>query len=108
MRPVASLCSTLILMLTSTLGVALNASASDQASGDRKVTGDNLKMVTPAAELAANRPARGSSMEKVQAAYGAPTRKIAAVGQPPIERWEYPNFTVYFEYQKVIHSVANP
>ena len=107
MRPVASLCSTFILVLISSFGVAPGASADDQASAERKVKGDQLKMTTPA-EAASNRPARGMSMDKVQSAYGAPTRKVAAVGAPPIERWEYPNFTVYFEYQKVIHAVANP
>lgn len=55
---------------------------------------------------AAGRPSRGMSMEKVEATYGAPTRKVAPVGQPPIERWEYPSFTVYFEFSRVIHSVA--
>jgi len=67
---------------------------------------DELKMVPPPAERAANRPSRGTSMDKVLATYGSPTRKVAPIGQPPIERWEYPAFTVYFEYQKVIHSVA--
>ena len=104
MRIAAPVSSAFILALMSLHGFALNASAAD----DRVVKGDQLKMVPPPAERAANRPYRGMSMDKVQAQYGAPTRKVAAVGQPPIERWEYPAFTVYFEYQKVIHSVANP
>jgi hypothetical protein len=62
-------------------------------------------MATPPAATT-GRPTRGMSMEKVEATYGAPARKVAPVGQPPIERWEYPSFTVYFEYRKVIHSVA--
>ena len=66
---------------------------------------EQLQMATPPAATA-NRPTRGMSMEKVEATYGAPARKVAPVGQPPIERWEYPSFTVYFEYRKVIHSVA--
>jgi hypothetical protein len=33
---------------------------------------------------------------------------VAPVGQPPIERWEYPGFIVYFEYRNVLHSVAEP
>jgi hypothetical protein len=68
---------------------------------------DQLK-VPAAAERPANRPSRGMSMDKVEAAHGAPARKVAPVGQPPIERWEYPGFTVYFEYKKVIHSVVEP
>jgi hypothetical protein len=67
--------------------------------------GEPLQMTNPPAATA-GRPTRGMSMDRVEATYGAPTRKVAPVGQPPIERWEYPGFTVYFEYRKVIHSVA--
>jgi len=28
------------------------------------------------------------------------------VGKPPISRWEYPGFVVYFEHEHVIHSVV--
>jgi hypothetical protein len=51
------------------------------------------------------RPARGLSMAQVEARFGAPSRTIAAVGEPPISRWEYPAFIVYFEYDHVIHAV---
>ena len=51
------------------------------------------------------RPSRGMSMAKVTAGWGEPTNKLGAVGQPPIARWEYPAFTVYFEYDHVIHAV---
>ena len=54
-----------------------------------------------------DRPARGMSMEKVEAAFGAPTSRAAPVGQPPITRWEYPGFVVYFEHRHVIHTVAS-
>lgn len=52
-----------------------------------------------------NRPVRGMSMESVQARYGAPLSKRPAVGDPPITRWEYQDFVVYFEYRFVIHAV---
>ena len=51
-------------------------------------------------------PARGMTMDQVTAKFGAPANKIAAVGKPPISRWEYPGFTVYFESDYVIHSVV--
>lgn len=54
----------------------------------------------------AERPARGMTMDRVSAAWGAPVSKGAAVGQPPITRWEYPDFVVFFEYDHVIHAVA--
>lgn len=53
-----------------------------------------------------NGPAGGMSMEQVEIQYGAPTRRYEPVGDPPITRWEYADFVVYFEYQLVIHSVA--
>jgi hypothetical protein len=65
---------------------------------------DELK--TPPAPGSAAGPARGMSMEKVEATYGAPSRRVPAVGEPPITRWEYPGFVVYFERQLVIHAVA--
>lgn len=50
-------------------------------------------------------PDRGISMDQVQARYGAPSAAAAPVGDPPITRWEYPDFVVFFEYSRVIHSV---
>ena len=60
----------------------------------------------PAAQAAAAAPARGMSMAEVEARFGAPAERFAAVGQPPITRWVYPAFVVYFEYQTVVHSVV--
>ena len=51
-------------------------------------------------------PQRGASMSQVEATYGAPVRKHAAVGDPPITRWDYAGFSVYFEREYVIHSVV--
>ena len=51
-------------------------------------------------------PARGMTMDQVATKFGAPTTKVPAVGKPPISRWEYPGFIVYFEAEHVIHSVV--
>jgi hypothetical protein len=51
-------------------------------------------------------PTRGMSMDQVAAKFGAPANKIPSVGKPPISRWEYPGFIVYFEADHVIHSVV--
>jgi hypothetical protein len=66
---------------------------------------DELKM-TPAPEAVSNQPARGMSMERVEAAFGTPSNRVAAVGNPPITRWEYPGFVVFFENNIVLHSVV--
>jgi len=52
------------------------------------------------------RPSRGMSQESVESKYGNPTSVKAPVGDPPISRWEYANFVVFFEYDKVIHTVT--
>lgn len=52
-------------------------------------------------------PARGMSMTQVASKFGEPRAKVAAVGKPPITRWEYPGFVVYFDQQYVIHSVVS-
>jgi hypothetical protein len=57
------------------------------------------------------RPKPGMSMTAVESTYGAPSQRHAAVGgavaqQPPITRWDYPSFSVYFENDRVIHAVA--
>jgi outer membrane protein assembly factor BamE (lipoprotein component of BamABCDE complex) len=51
-------------------------------------------------------PARGMTMDQVVAKFGAPVTKVPAVGTPPISRWEYQGFIVYFEADHVIHSVV--
>ena len=52
------------------------------------------------------RPTRGMTMEQVSTKFGTPVTKVPAVGKPPISRWEYPGFIVYFEADHVIHSVV--
>ena len=51
-------------------------------------------------------PARGMTMDQVATKFGAPVTKVPAVGKPPISRWQYPGFVVYFESEHVIHSVV--
>lgn len=50
-------------------------------------------------------PVRGTTMEQVKQHFGMPERIFPAVGAPPITRWVYPQFVVYFERDWVIHSV---
>ncbi|TDQ40263.1 phosphodiesterase [Thiopseudomonas denitrificans] len=56
-------------------------------------------------QTAAGLPQRGQSQTSVLRAHGEPARRHASVGQPPITRWDYPGFSVYFEYDHVINSV---
>lgn len=57
-----------------------------------------------------NLPRRGLSMAQVESRYGAPERKLQTRGgdtrlHPPIHRWEYASYIVYFERNHVIHAV---
>lgn len=61
--------------------------------------------VSAAQSTAAERPARGSSKARVEALFGAPANRSGAVGQPPITRWDYADFVVFFEYDHVVHTV---
>jgi hypothetical protein len=70
-------------------------------------TADSLLVQRVERAKASSLPRAGASMVDVEAQYGAPTEKRDAVGQPPIARWIYPAFTVYFEYDKVVNAVVN-
>ncbi len=53
------------------------------------------------------RPKAGMRMDAVRRRFGKPKRVIAPVGKPPITRWVYDKYTVYFEGDRVIHSVVH-
>jgi len=65
-----------------------------------------LAVDTAAPSDAVQTPHRGASQASVASRYGEPRQRVAAVGQPPISRWVYDSFTVYFEGDHVIHAVV--
>lgn len=75
------------------------------------LTAEVLKVPRPApvsqsgAAVNVSMPARGMRMDDVEAKFGKPAEKLPAVGDPPITRWAYPEYTVYFEADTVLHSV---
>jgi hypothetical protein len=77
-------------------------------AGAPSLLAQNLEMANPPGGQRAEQalPARGTSMTQVENRFGAPAERFAPVGQPPITRWVYPTFVVYFEYQHVVHTVA--
>ena len=66
---------------------------------------ETLSVPTGDPAAATERPKRGSTMSTVQSRYGEPVTRHAAVGQPPITRWDYAQFAVYFENDRVLHAV---
>lgn len=53
------------------------------------------------------RPTNGQTMEQVKKTFGEPLKELPAVGNPPITRWDYDRYSVYFEYDRVITSVVH-
>jgi outer membrane protein assembly factor BamE (lipoprotein component of BamABCDE complex) len=51
-------------------------------------------------------PTTGMRKDQVEEKFGTPIEKSGPVGTPPIYTWDYSQFTVYFESDHVIHSVA--
>jgi len=66
---------------------------------------DTLKMDGASAMSDDGRPSRGMTQASVESKYGSPASVKAPVGEPPITRWEYSGFVVFFEHDKVIHAV---
>lgn len=56
--------------------------------------------------ISVDKPTRGLSAYQVESKYGVPNSRYGPVGEPAILFWEYDQFTVYFEGDYVIHSVA--
>jgi hypothetical protein len=90
----------LTVELTAALAVVLAGSARAET-----VAVDDQVMVR---ESDLPRPARGMTMHAVEAKFGAPAARHEAVGEPPISRWDYPGFRVFFEKDRVIHAVVDP
>jgi hypothetical protein len=92
-------------ILLGAIGIACGLTGAPSFAQDWQVV-EPPAAQAPAAPARVGLPPRGTSMAQVEAQFGAPTQRYAAVGQPPITRWVYPNFVVYFEYQHVVHAVA--
>ena len=52
------------------------------------------------------RPERGMHMAQVEQRFGTPITRHPAVGRPPITRWDYPQYSVFFEGRTVIDTVV--
>jgi len=72
------------------------------AVADTIVVNDQVQL----RESRLDRPRRGSTMGEVEKHFGAPLTRHPTVGQPPITRWDYNAFSVFFEHDRVIHAVV--
>ncbi len=58
-------------------------------------------------EPVAGLPRLGESKGSVLERFGLADEEHPAVGKPPITRWDYRTFSVYFEYDHVVNSVLH-
>jgi len=52
-------------------------------------------------------PQNGMTTSDVRARFGDPVEVHSTIGDPPITRWEYERWSVYFEYKVVLFTVLH-
>lgn len=67
---------------------------------------EEIRLVGSQGSSSVSTPTIGQTNTTVAANFGQPLQASGSVGEPPISRWEYSQFFVYFEYDRVIHSVV--
>lgn len=91
-------------------GIETDIEAVDEIKEDANASMPPSELVIPIGQqgddsAAIARPKLGLSSAQVREQFGEPQDWSDPVGQPPITTWQYADFSVYFEYDKVIHSV---
>ena len=76
--------------------------AASAAVADTVVVNDQVQL----RESQTPTPRRGSTMSDVEKQFGAPATRHPTVGEPPITRWDYSGFAVFFERDRVIDAVV--
>lgn len=92
-------------MRTTLLALALLLPAS------AAIHADVVEMPRGGSAMTVSKPNKGSTMKAVLNQFGKPSKRYAAVGggskrQPPITRWDYPTFSVFFEHDHVVDAVV--
>ena len=85
------------------LAVLAACAVSAMASAETVVINGQLHL----APTTVPHPHRSHTMQQVEQRFGTPEKRYPAVGRPPITRWDYRNFSVFFEYNRVVHAVVH-
>lgn len=96
MKKIVAVLVTTILTAGLGFGVAINTAHADEVKVPISEQGANVET-----------PRKGISKAQVRKRFGEPSDRRGPVGQPPISQWVYGNFTVYFEYDHVVHAVVH-
>lgn len=91
----ASVCA---LSLIIGVGVSTQSAKADEVKVPVAEQGDKQNIQVPK---------RGITKSQVEQKFGTPNNVEGPVGEPPITKWIYNGYTVYFEYDHVIHSVIH-
>ncbi|MAA73960.1 MAG: hypothetical protein CMN28_04580 [Salinisphaeraceae bacterium] len=92
---------------TRTRGTVLDIPDASQRDEEQVIFYESTETVPPPSRRMseADLPQQGTTQAAVRARFGDPVRSFPAVGDPPITRWDYQNFRVFFEYNLVLHAV---
>ena len=91
----------LALMISATLAVCFGLLPSGSAMADVLL----IEEVRQAERM--ELPINGMKQAEVRERFGAPAQTNAPVGDPPITRWDYDGWSVYFEYDLVLFTVLH-
>ncbi|MBB5322456.1 hypothetical protein [Marinobacter oulmenensis] len=91
-------------LLATTLAFALTALASAPLAAEQIV----VPVGTQGKQNQIEVPNNGVTQASVRERWGEPTDIRGPVGQPPITQWHYAGFIVYFEGNRVLHTVIRP
>jgi hypothetical protein len=94
-------------LLIIALGLSL---AHGVAKADVLATPEETRTAAAAPATPVSLPPKGSSMTSVEKKFGTPREKHSPRGgdspkHPPITRWDYDGFAVFFEHDKVVDAV---
>ncbi len=76
-------------------------------AGTGQAIADVLLLESIESAPAISTPHTGMNMASVRTSYGEPSTEHDAIGDPPITRWDFPDYSVFFEYDLVLHSVIH-
>lgn len=93
-------------LLRLTMAFTLTAMVNLTAIADVILLGQAIQKSPENSASGLARPTSGMSMSEVTAQFGPPLEKRESVGDPPITRWVYGGYTVYFEHNRVINAVV--
>ena len=68
---------------------------------------DAIEEAAPNSPEGLPRPTQSMNMSSVEAKFGEPLMRHATVGEPPITRWDYDGYSVYFEHDLVLTTVVH-